>query len=920
MRRAALALALLVATPAAAELRGGLRVGNHPDHGRVVVDWPRRVEYRLEEGAGRVVLRFPEGTTIDPRGLRPPRNATALEAAEGGLAITLAPGTRLRHFRLDNRVVVDLLDAAPTPALALAQPQPPAAVPQRSRRARTALPHGQADAAPPAPAMPVAPVPSPAGPLPPPAPRAPAVTAAGGAVLIPAPPEVGAALLRRGVEWLLVLDAPLPLDPAPLRADPRFGDVLLASTARATLLRLPAAAAPEPRLMREAAGWRLETASPGLLRSILPESEPGAPNRLLLRATRPGEVVPVLDPLTGATMLVGTSRADGEATRFGRRAPVFELLPTRLGVALLPRADTLVLRALADRFVAEAEDGSLALGPEPLPGLAEAEAMSRHFDLPAGDAGALWARERSAMIAVAAAPPLGRAAPRLRAAEALLALGLGQEAQAMAALAMRDDPRAAADRRAQALHAAAALVGGRIGEAGTLAGPDPPDTDEAVLWRGLLAAARGEAAPGLAAKLPLLLTYPEPLRIRLLPLAAEALAAGPDPSAARRLLVPQDLADPALALARARLMEAEGEVEHALVAYDALATGRDRRMRAAAMRRAAELRLATGRLDAAGAAAALEATLAAWRGDAAESEARSRLAELRLAAGDPRGAFELLGETAAAFPDLAPALRARQAAALLAALEGEAPVAAAALHEAHAALLPAGPETERALGRLAERLAALDLPDRALHLLRGAAARAGSSPARARIGARMAELALGSGNLPAARAALAETASTDLPAELRAHRALLEARILARAGQPADAEARFREAGAVGAPEWAELLAARQDWPAAARVLGAHLAESLPRPPASLDTAQQRLVTRHAALLALAGEASALARLSAAEAPRMAGSPLGDAFALLTAAPVGAAADLPRARQELDTARALPSRLESLREAPSPAR
>jgi hypothetical protein len=52
----------------------------------------------------------------------------------------------------------------------------------------------------------------------------------------------------------------------------------------------------------------------------------------------------------------------------------------------------------------------------------------------------------------------------------------------------------------------------------------------------------------------------------------------------------------------------------------------------------------------------------------------------------------------------------------------------------------------------------------------------------------------------------------------------------------------------------------------------------------------------------------------------MAGGAFEEAFALLTARRMEGVADLPRARQELELARALPSRLEALRPAPGGAR
>ncbi len=921
MRRVVLLLALLllVAGPSRAQDRIGVRIGDHAGHGRVVFDWPGTTAYQVEEQPGRVVLRFARPASFDlPR--RMPRNLQGIAAVGSVVTLSVAPGARLRHFRLGPRVVVDVLDPAP-PATTATAGAPPRPTPTR-REQRATQPAAQAASQPaPAPPAPVAP-PPPAAPAPavappapaePPLPRGVPVRPLPDGFVIPAAADVGAALLRRGGTWLLVLDASLPLDLAQLGRG-TLARTEIAQGPQATVLRIPVAALAEPRLLRAPEGWRLESAAaPSALRSIRPEVEPGPPARLLLRAARPAGAVNVLDPESGGMLLVGTLREGGEATHAGRRAATFEILPTRLGVAILPRADSLTLRPAAAGFVAAAgPGGALALGPAAEEDPAETIGMSRLFDLPAEPLPALMQRERNATLAVAAAPPLGRGEPRLRNAEALLALGLGAEAQAMAALAMREDGRLAEDPVARALHAAAALVAGRMEEAEALRSPRLPENDEVALWRGLLAAARGEdGASAIAAGLPILRAWPESLRARLAPRAAEALAAGGELNAARRLMAGRE-DDPAFALARARLLEEGGDRVAALAAYDAVARGRDRRARALAMRRAVELRLATGVLDAAGAAAAMEAVLAAWRGDALESDVRQRLAELRGAAGDHRGAFETLRETAQLFPALAPALRPRQVEALLAAIDGESPVAAVALFDAHGALLPAGAQTEQAL-------AALDLPVRARAVLGQALARADGDEPRARLGLRLAALALGAGDPAGARAALADTEAAGLPEALRQERALTEARALGRMGAVDEALARYRAAGADAAPELAEFLAARQDWAGAAEVLAAHLARA-PAPPAPLGAETRRLVARRAALLALAGDEPGLAALREAEAARMAGGAFEEAFALLTARRMEGVADLPRARQELELARALPSRLEALRPAPGGAR
>ncbi|MGX9962787.1 hypothetical protein ACVFYP_05660 [Roseomonas sp. F4] len=977
---ALLLLGGLLAGPVAAQETVGVRSGDHPNFGRVVFDWPATIGYRVEETAGRLVLRFDAPAAFDLAGLRrPPRNVLGVTTEAGSAEIRIAPGARSRHFRLGNRVIVDVLDpggtefgtagGAPTPrrsppsppttAEAAPTPRPPAraeraappARPAPSRNAATGPVPFQAATPPPAEApvvvqaaprapvqretlaqapaaqVPTAQVPTTPAPAAPPA-AAPAAARGqpvrllpGPALSIAAPAEVGAALFQRGGVWMLVLDAPLPLDLAALRANPVFAAAEVSTGPEATTLRLPATFLRAPRLRREGNAWLLDQPrEESALRAILPEVEPGPPARLVLRASRAGGSVSVLDPETGTTLLVGTVLDGAEAVPAGRRAALFELLPTRLGAALLPRADTVTLRALPGRFLAGASAGAeLALGAESVPASSAAAALTRSFDLPAESISALQERLRNATASVAATGPLGRGAPRLQVAEALLALGLPQEAQAMATLAMREDPVVAESPRGRAMQAVAALLSGRLSEATGLDSPNLPETDELVMWRGLLAAGRGQdGGAAVAAGLPLLLAYPEPLQARLAPLAADALAAGGQVAAARRLLATRDQDDPPLALARARVLEAEGALEPALAAYDSLAAGRDRRARAVAMRRAAELRLANGLLDAAGAAAAMEPTLAAWRGDDMETESRARLAALRLQAGDARGAFDLLRETAAMFPNLAAGLREGQITALLGALEREAPLSAVVLYDAHAEMLPPGEATEQALGALADRLAALDLLDRASHVLRRALTRAADAESKGRLGARLAGLALGAGDGRGALKALEDSSAPALSDELARSRLLLEARAFARTGQYADAAARFRAVGPSAAAELAVLLEERQDWSGAAAALRQHLATVAPPPPAPLTDSQKPILARIAALLTLAGDDAALVELRAEEQARMGEGPMSGTFDLLTSGRVASLSDLPRLREELDVARGLPARLDGLRaETPS---
>ena len=72
---------------------------------------------------------------------------------------------------------------------------------------------------------------------------------------------------------------------------------------------------------------------------------------------------------------------------------------------------------------------------------------------------------------------------------------------------------------------------------------------------------------------------------------------------------------------------------------------------------------------------------------------------------------------------------------------------------------------------------------------------------------------------------------------------------------------------------------------------------------------------RLAAYFALAADAGGLVALRERFAARMEAGALAESVTLLTADPVRGAADLPRMARELDILRALPGRLEALRNA-----
>ncbi len=739
------------------------------------------------------------------------------------------------------------------------------------------------------------------------------------ALYLPFNEAAGAAMLRRGDALLLAFASAQPLDLAALRATPLFAPLEAMTVPGGVVLRLPLAAPAGVQARREGPGWVVQftrgderltgEAEP---RALAPEAIAGTPPRFVLRAAKPGLVLSLSDPETGLPLLLGTVLEPAQLVALPRRLAEFELPPTLLGLAVLARADSVTLAPLNDRFVIAAAGGAeLALDPAAAAPVGGAPAMTRSFDLGAATVPAMLNRLRGQQRSIAGAAPLARAPARRDTAETLLALGMGQEAQAMAGLAMAEDPAAAADPRTVGLAAAGAVLAGRVADARPLRDGGLPDSDEATLWRAALAMLEQQperAATGFAATLPLLLDYPEPLRDRLLPLAAEALAEAGDTAALAQLLA----AVPAgLPLPRAMLLQAQGKPAEALAAYDAVAAGTDRRARALALRRAIDLRLEAGELDAAGAAKALDAALYAWRGDGVEMAARRRLAELQVLAKAPRDALALLQETAALFPDQAAALRPAMVGALLAALRDDPPLAAVALHDANAELLQGDPRAEDAALVLADRLVSLDLTERAGTLLARAADRATEPATRASLGLRLAGLKLEEGNAAAALAALESTRAEALPETLSRERVVLAARAEARRGNLPRAVEGLEALGEAGAVPLSELLAEAQDWPAAAAA-GARALAALPSAPTVLDADQQRAVLRQAAMLVLAGDEAGVGALRPLAA-RLPAGPVAEGFAALTAESLKGLVDLPRLAREQQLFRNLPRRLEALR-------
>ena len=932
--RACLAMGV-VALPALAQAQTTIRVGDHPGFGRVVFDFGVPTEFDVVEAGDRLLIVF-AGAPALPAADGLPRNVRAIESGAGSATLVRAPGTRFRSLAMGNRVVVDVFDStrgnvrAPGRANAT---RPDASVPIQPRPVlpsaaspSDASPVFAEPASPPTAEAslraPIAPVSQ--GPLPPSVSEAsepaftvvpaPVPVARPGFVLLAMEAGIGAAAFRRGSDALVVFDQQTPIDPAMIvQALPTSGPPTVQVGPASTTVVIPLAPDESLTLRREVRGWELRATN-----GSVPVAAPAEPASvevtaisagLLLKLDRPGIVVAVADPSTGQTLLVGTANPTagaGAATATARRAPGYALAATWLGVVVEPMSDATELRPASNGFLLV----SPALSPAADAPVAVATAFTRRFDFANLPVAALLQRLRAQVAAGSAAPARSRSPDRIAAAHSMLSLGLATEAQAVLCLAATDDPAAAAGPELVGLKAIAALLAGRSHEAGGIDDPRLDGSDDIALWRGVRDAMRDTdpaAGQGLPRLLPLVDAYPAALRDRLRPLLIEAAVLTGQTSLAAAALGVAD--DHSLDLARALSRERDGNTAGALAAFDLLASGRDQLAQVRAGVRAAELRLRTGTLTAGQAADVLERQAAIWRGDGRESAMRLRAAELRSTAGSFRPALELLRETERLFPEQQPSIRTAMAAvfqAMLTRPQVVPPLDLVTIASDFATLLP-GADTS-ITGLLADKLLALDLPDRAGPVLAGLMTAAPAGPARAVIGARLAQMQIENGAAGAAQATLAASGDPDLPASVAEQRTLLGARALAAQGDVLGAAASLLALGTAAADDLrATLLSQAADWPGSLAALSDLAAKTI-KDGGLLDDAMQDLVLRQATAAVQANDMATLALLQRRHSQRLAGS-RADLFRLLTAEPLRSPADLPRTGTELALARLLPNQL-----------
>ncbi len=691
---------------------------------------------------------------------------------------------------------------------------------------------------------------------------------------------------------------------------------------RATILRFIGGPTQDPVAERDGFSWIVRPspspATPG--QPITPEIETDAlaAARLLLRTEGTGSSLAVADPEVGDTLMIVPLMPPGRGIAYAYEYPQFELLQTAQGVVIAPRADDLQVESLEKGVVITGAEG-LHLSPVPdavrdRARLHSPTHLTRVFDPESwpealsGDG--FLARERQLRQAAALATETDRHAALLDLARFYLAHGL--TAECVAALAQNRDAVRKIEKNApfRLLRGACSVLMNRPREARIeLSAPSLDGNDEGALWRATVQAVQGN---GEAASTELLRTgsialgYPLAMRVPLMRLTVEAALAAGEQDAAKAYLdalrsEPRGgVAEGHLALLQGRLRALEGDHDGALSKWEEAKQSNDRWSRAEASFNHIRARIERNELAAPDAIEALESLRYAWRGGAFEFDLLRQLARLHGDLGDYRRQLTTLRQAASGFPDrpqvtdvVAEMTAVFEKLYLDSGADAMAPLSAIALFDEFRELTPAGDRGTEMMRKLADRMVAVDLLDRAALLLEDQVRHRLQGIEQAKVGARLALLYLLDRKPERALKALGGSETGELPEDLVRQRHHLKARALA------DLE-RFEEALSVLASDHssdADLIRAdvfwqTQDWKQAHQVLARLALHAGAQPGQALDDAQARYVLNRAVALTLDGDEEELARLRQDYAREMEASPYADAFRLVASTGAESVADV----------------------------
>ncbi|MBM9401198.1 hypothetical protein JUN65_06325 [Gluconacetobacter azotocaptans] len=684
-------------------------------------------------------------------------------------------------------------------------------------------------------------------------------------VLIPLPPHMGIAGFPSGDNFVIVVDNAEPMDTSALRGDGIFSTLTVNTLPDATVIQVRLPDTRHLYLSQQSEGWVLgDKPPPEADYNDRPVINPrqGDSGGILYPMRRPGRVLSITDPTSGARLLVGTSASDDGGILSLRNGDGYDVWPTTEGVVVAARSPDIGLKATPEGALLTSSGTSV---PDSAAAVYGSDVDLHWLDLRNLSGKALGARFHNATIAAADSQPAQRFARRLDAARAAFGAGAFVEARGILTVALQDDPEEGARSDVRFLLAASELLSGSTEEASLLAGPWPDDQVRATqVWRGLYLASTGghdtEAASLLARDFARLKNYPDTVRDIVLPIAAEEIGRYGSPDELSALDGMPAGAPYLLAAAFKELRT--GKRDRAYAAFRKLVDNRNPIISEKALEQVISLDLADGRITPDSAAEQFGSMIP-------DARLAGREAAVRLLQADVYGRMEK-------WSDALTAIDQAQAASSLVSHDMVAPLLFQTLAEiadagakgtdqgsllhntallrAHLPELPPGPKKGDILVPYGKMLLALGLPDEAAQAFSDAIPMLDSPAVRALAGEELANADIAR-NLPKdAAEALARTDDPGLPVELKANERRILAKIaLATGDQTASLSLLRGDTNMAALDMSARIHEGKDEWAAAVRDVRRIAETEIPKKN-PLTRKQQALALRLASDAAQAGD------------------------------------------------------------------
>ncbi|MGE5504967.1 MAG: tetratricopeptide repeat protein, partial [Actinomycetota bacterium] len=912
----------LLPTPPPAEPVGPptdlmVRGGEHTGFNRLVFDWPKPVGYTVDLSGGQAVLSFDRPANLNVVSLKAalPPDVSFVETRPAGkgtaVVLALPPEMRLRHFTSGTKVAVDLVRpaGAPPPPRANGAPPPPLAPAPGTDEQPPALKPLAAEPKPTPPAASLANKPDDA-------PAAEAPKAKGKVVSIGFPfnQAVGAAVFRRAGYLWAVFDKKAELDTKLLKRS--GGDVITfleqLNTPKGTAVRMLTRPGYNPSIRKEGQLWVLDLSEQPLAPTagleVNQQFDFEDRGRVVMIGSEPSAAMTIHDPEVGDDLLVVGLPTIGAGVRYGRIFPEAELLPTAQGVVAVPMADGVRLDTKRNNIeltmaggIHMSPDVPATEGGAP-PNTAAQVSATGPLDISTwmrGGPDKFYEEHEKLLRRLALVRPEDRNIQRLEIARHYLANGFGAEALGVLRTVAAVDPNMVEQPAYRAVHGAANFLMGRDAEAVEDLSLPALKNDPTVALFVAAARARSEPEPArqaLALRLAAddIKGWPRNLRMSIGTIAAKSAAAAGDGKAVGKIVDAMNGPDRSrrdagtLAYLSGLGLETQKLVDAAIGKYREAEDGESRPDRAYAARNRIELMVKTGRLSPNDAIRELERLRFAWRGEDFEYQLLKRLGEMQIAAkryGEGLRTLHALVSNYGDNPDIANVSREMSEAFERLYLDGEADklpaVTAIGLYDEFQELTPTGAKGDEMIRRLADRLAQVDLLDRAAELLRHQVTFRLSGLDKARIGARLALLEISDRKPQHALESLDLSEVPDIPADLATQRRMLRVQALDDQGRSAEALALIINDQSDEARRLrAEIYWRLKKWPEAAAALESLVDKPMPTKP--LDPKSARRVLDLATALTLAKDDRGLQRIRRVWGAHMAATDFREAFELLT--------------------------------------